>query len=146
MTLSIQEQEQFISILDKEEQQIISRRFNSLKAITESSGDLRPSALDEGDMAESCAQSAVSLGLLKSFEETLKKIKAARERISKGTFGQCDDCGHDISRLRLLAVPYETKCIQCKEREEQERAEAQVLKRRLPFLPGLDDDEEGSQV
>lgn len=144
MTLSLQEQGQFISILDKEEEQVIPRRTNSLRVITESSSDSNRFALDEEDMAESCGQLAVSIGLLKSSEETLKKIEAARERINKGTFGQCGDCGNDIPWPRLLAVPYETKCVRCKEREEQERAEAQAIKRRLPFLSRFDDDEEVS--
>jgi DnaK suppressor protein len=55
----------------------------------------------------------------------LKKIDAALERIDNGTFGECLDCGADISTDRLLARPTATMCICCK--EDQERGEGHVL-------------------
>ena len=55
----------------------------------------------------------------------VKKIDAALERVNKGTFGECLDCGTDISTERLLARPTATMCICCK--EDQERGEEHVL-------------------
>lgn len=55
----------------------------------------------------------------------MKKIDAALERIDKGTYGECLDCGADIETDRLLARPTATMCICCK--EEQERGEGHVL-------------------
>ena len=55
----------------------------------------------------------------------MKKIDAALERVNNGTFGECLDCGADISTDRLFARPTATMCICCK--EEQERREDQVL-------------------
>lgn len=54
----------------------------------------------------------------------LKKIDDALERINKGTFGECLECGCDIEEKRLEARPTATQCIGCK--EEQEQAEAHV--------------------
>ncbi|GEM_PF-1661866 len=55
----------------------------------------------------------------------LKKVDAALERISNGTFGECSDCGDEISETRLLARPTADLCICCK--EDQERGEEHVL-------------------
>jgi DnaK suppressor protein len=55
----------------------------------------------------------------------LKKVDHALEKIEAGTFGECEECGENISMKRLLARPIATQCIHCK--EEQEREEGQVL-------------------
>jgi DnaK suppressor protein len=49
----------------------------------------------------------------------INKIKDALERIDKGDFGICDECGEDISEARLKARPVTTLCINCKMDEEQ---------------------------
>lgn len=51
----------------------------------------------------------------------LKKVKYSLEKIEQGTFGECEDCGADITLARLKARPTATLCIHCK--EEQERGE-----------------------
>lgn len=50
----------------------------------------------------------------------IKKIKQALERIDKGTYGICEDCGDDIELKRLEARPVTTLCIECKSRQERE--------------------------
>jgi DnaK suppressor protein len=54
----------------------------------------------------------------------LKKVSQAEERIMKGCFGECFDCGDEICLVRLKARPIATLCIGCK--EEQERAEQHI--------------------
>jgi DnaK suppressor protein len=49
----------------------------------------------------------------------IAKIEQALERVEKGTFGICDECGDDISEGRLKARPVTTLCIKCKEEQEQ---------------------------
>ncbi len=55
----------------------------------------------------------------------LKKVNQAEERISSGRFGECLECGHEISLDRLRARPMAGHCIDCK--EEQEREEIHVV-------------------
>lgn len=43
----------------------------------------------------------------------LALVNAALTRIKEGTFGQCVDCGDDISTERLNALPHAPKCINC---------------------------------
>jgi len=48
----------------------------------------------------------------------IAKIKAALDRLEKGTFGICEECGKDISDKRLKARPVTTLCIDCKKKQE----------------------------
>lgn len=44
----------------------------------------------------------------------LKHVNEALYRIEKGEFGICTDCGEEISRERLEAVPHTQLCVECK--------------------------------
>ena len=48
----------------------------------------------------------------------IKKIRNALNRIERGTFGVCEECGENISIKRLKARPVTTQCIDCKTKEE----------------------------
>jgi RNA polymerase-binding protein DksA len=49
----------------------------------------------------------------------LKAIEAAIERIEKGDYGLCMECGDLISEKRLEAVPAAELCINCKDKKEK---------------------------
>jgi DnaK suppressor protein len=53
----------------------------------------------------------------------IQKIRAALAKIEEGTYGECENCGEEISHERLLARPEASLCINCK--EEQEKVEKQ---------------------
>ena len=76
---------------------------------------------DEMDLASSEYLQSFTFRLRGREKTFLAKINKALEKISNGTFGQCEECGEDISVKRLKARPEATLCIRCK--EEQERAE-----------------------
>ncbi len=46
--------------------------------------------------------------------ELLAQIDAALERIEKGTYGTCGNCGREIALERLEATPWASLCIDCK--------------------------------
>ncbi|NIA30939.1 MAG: TraR/DksA family transcriptional regulator [Actinobacteria bacterium] len=48
----------------------------------------------------------------------LYHLDRALERIEKGEFGSCINCGKEINPERLEAVPHARLCIECKSREE----------------------------
>ena len=48
----------------------------------------------------------------------IKEIEEALDRIERGDFGICQECGGIISEKRLLAEPTSLLCIECKEKEE----------------------------
>lgn len=49
-------------------------------------------------------------------------IDEALRRIKDGSYGVCQSCGKMIGAARLEAVPHARLCIDCKSREEQQKA------------------------
>jgi DnaK suppressor protein len=67
---------------------------------------------------------AESLELLDDLErEQMEAAEAALERIAAGTYGKCPDCGREIPRARLDAVPWAERCEADQERFEREQRE-----------------------
>jgi RNA polymerase-binding transcription factor DksA len=60
-----------------------------------------------------------TIGLFENTNARLAAINAALERIDAGTFGSCEECGHDIGRDRLQSVPYSRQCIDCARKAQQ---------------------------
>lgn len=81
----------------------------------------RPTSGDEADQASSEINLNLSLRLQERDRLLIQKIDYALAKINKGTLGECDDCGADIEIKRLLARPYTTLCIACKEEQEHQR-------------------------
>jgi len=54
-------------------------------------------------------------------QQTLVAIEAAIRRISEGSFGKCITCGDEINKVRLEAIPWATKCIACKTKDEKRK-------------------------
>lgn len=53
-------------------------------------------------------------------EHVLRAIDEALERLDDGSFGLCVACGQEIAVDRLRAMPYATKCIECKRAEKKD--------------------------
>ncbi len=53
----------------------------------------------------------------------LAKVNKALERIEKGTYGKCQNCGQNIPKERLEAVPYAACCEECQRKEDTIEAE-----------------------
>lgn len=51
-------------------------------------------------------------------EEIRRHIGAALKRIGEGSFGRCEDCGGEIPKQRLDAIPYTPYCVYCEKRHE----------------------------
>lgn len=72
----------------------------------------------EKDFAEQATQSEnddVLNALDNEAQQTLIQINHALQRLSEGTYGQCQTCGEMISIQRLEAIPYASECITCAE-------------------------------
>ena len=61
----------------------------------------------------------VDYSLEENSSHVLREIEAALVRIDNGSFGTCVSCGKPIGEERLEAMPYATKCIECKRLEAQ---------------------------
>ncbi|MBN1494054.1 MAG: TraR/DksA C4-type zinc finger protein [Candidatus Omnitrophica bacterium] len=91
------------------------------KSQKDASGDLSGYSFHMADMATDNYDRDFNLGLASSEREILKKIDEALRSIDDGSYGVCELCGCKISVERLKALPFATKCIPCKEKEEKKQ-------------------------
>lgn len=54
-----------------------------------------------------------------ALELKLQDINAALEKIAKGTYGICEECGKEIDIRRLETKPEAKYCIECKKKLDQ---------------------------
>jgi DnaK suppressor protein len=87
--------------------------------------------LDQGESSEVDIQEDIEFALIQMKSETLNKIDAALRRLEEGTYGDCFECGEEISQARLRALPFAVRCKDCEEaRETAEQRERVMAQRR----------------
>ncbi|HUW13184.1 MAG TPA: TraR/DksA C4-type zinc finger protein [Anaerolineae bacterium] len=64
-------------------------------------------------------EQAASLALRRNQERMLERVEHALGHMESGTYGLCERCGEKIDYARLEAIPYATRCINCKPRAER---------------------------
>ena len=52
--------------------------------------------------------------------DTLSQVRAALQRIEHGEYGSCIDCGKEIERKRLEAVPWSPYCLEDQDKHDKE--------------------------
>ena len=80
---------------------------------SEASGDLSSMPIHMADIGSDNFEQEFTLSLMENDEETLDLIESALVRIEEGTYGSCTDCGAQIPKTRLNAIPYTPHCIKC---------------------------------
>lgn len=108
----------FRELLEEKRQDILARAKQTLSQDMTLDQDDLP---DEMDLASSEYLQSFTFRLRGREKVFLDKIQRALERIDEGSFGNCEECGEEISPKRLEARPETTLCIRCK--EDQERVE-----------------------
>ena len=105
------------SLLLKEKETILSeiREKTEIHGVNKTEiGDAIDSSVEEQDRELDL--------LLQEREQTrLEGIEIALKRIESDDFGYCDECGEEISKKRLLAVPLARTCINCQSNIERNR-------------------------
>jgi DnaK suppressor protein len=109
------------------EKQLLARRADLLSQIASlrggAVGRAEASAEHFGTPEDSRAQvtSARDLEFALDARETaeLAAVDDALKRIEDGVYGQCVDCGVEISTARLRAAPEAPRCIGCQEKLER---------------------------
>jgi DnaK suppressor protein len=82
---------------------------------------------DPNGMPEADVHDDIEFALLQMKAETLTKITAALERLEEGTYGYCYECGEEIARQRLRALPFAARCRDCEEVHELELNRERML-------------------
>lgn len=74
---------------------------------------------DEAEVASNDISNNLSIHLHERSLKSLMEIDKALNKISNGTYGECEDCGELITPRRLQARPLAPLCISCMEEKEQ---------------------------
>lgn len=88
----------------------------------DSSGDLSSYSYHMADQGTDAEEREKAYLLASKNGRLLYHIDEALRRIKDKTYGKCQECGGDISVVRLEAVPHARLCIDCKEKEEKKKA------------------------
>ena len=87
-------------------------------------GSKERDVLDQGESSEVDIQDDIEFALIQMKSETLSKVNEALRRLDENTYGNCFECGDEITEARLRALPFAVRCKECEEaRETAERRE-----------------------
>lgn len=89
------------------------------KSQKEASGDISGYTYHMADVATDNYDREFSLGLASNERKVLYELDDALKRIEDGSFGICDDCKGQITKIRLKAVPSARLCIKCQQKREK---------------------------
>jgi DnaK suppressor protein len=76
---------------------------------------------DEMDTARSLADIETHSALIERVEDRLKAIDEAFDRLDRGVYGICQQCGEQIPIERLKALPFAAYCVDCQQKRNSER-------------------------
>jgi DnaK suppressor protein len=68
---------------------------------------------DKEDNASEVDEYSDNVAVEDNLEKHLKEVDAALERMEKGTYGICENCGKEIEIERLKAYPEARICLTC---------------------------------
>jgi len=88
-----------------------------VKPLHETMSDVNSRQGDLADQASGNNEVHIQLKLKQTDAKILQAIEEALERIQKGTYGVCRDCGDPIAEARLNAIPWTRVCITCKAKQ-----------------------------
>ena len=74
---------------------------------------------DLGELGEQRIRDAVVQAEQERDVDELRQIAVAKERMDRGEYGECVDCGVDIAVARLEVQPAAVRCVPCQERYER---------------------------
>ena len=89
---------------------LLARYFGELERADE---ELESRESEEIERATEQWDATVLDRLGQADRRALTEIVEALQRIERGTYGVCDDCGERIAMARLEALPTATSCISC---------------------------------
>ncbi|MBP1635753.1 MAG: dksA [Acidobacteria bacterium] len=118
-------------MLEERRSQILSQVHEKIRDVrTENVSGKVNTVLDPGESSEAGIQEDIEFALIQMKAETLHKINEALERLEEGAYGNCFECGEEISRQRLRALPFAVRCIDCEEARETAQKRERMLSQR----------------
>jgi RNA polymerase-binding transcription factor DksA len=86
----------------------------------DASGNLSNVPLHMADLSTDSFEQEMSATLLKNERQIQIEVASALDRIEQDKFGQCQQCGRDLSEGRLNALPYTRYCVECAQNAEED--------------------------
>jgi len=118
-------------ILDDRRREILNEVKSKMKDVrAEGSSGMIHSVADAAETSEADIQDDIEFALIQMKAETLHKIGEALARLEDGTYGNCFECGEEISRQRLRALPFAVRCKDCEEAREVAAQRERLLSQR----------------
>ncbi|MCR4343569.1 MAG: TraR/DksA family transcriptional regulator [Candidatus Scalindua sp.] len=74
---------------------------------------------DTADMASNMIDDESVMSIAQGEAKEIEQIDYALNKIKNGKYGNCENCGKSINKERLMAIPFVSLCIKCKEDEER---------------------------
>lgn len=74
---------------------------------------------DPADMAANAYTKELLISMSANDRKLLTLIDEALERVEKGEYGECINCGEPVSDKRLDAVPWARYCLKCQDLQER---------------------------
>lgn len=68
---------------------------------------------DRATLAKAFTQRERKESIIADAEHQWEKIENAFDRLSRGTYGRCSQCGEDINVDRLKVIPAAEYCVKC---------------------------------
>jgi len=94
-------------------------REDAQRAREDTVPDLAGPAPDAGDASVADLIAGLDSSEFERDITEFREIEAALDRIAKGGYGICTDCGSDIAFERLRAQPAARRCISCQSAHER---------------------------
>jgi len=120
-----EELEKYEKLLLKKREELLraiqDKRSQTNKTTREATGDLSSYSYHMADQGTDAIEREKAFMIASKSGRLIYHIDQALMRIRKGEFGICHSCGKPIQKARLTAVPHARLCIECKEKEEQEK-------------------------
>jgi DnaK suppressor protein len=123
--------EELKRMLDDRRREIMSEVHDKIRDVrSEGSKKKLSEVFDAGESSESDIQEDIEFALIQMKAETLSKINEALTRLEEGAYGYCFECGEEISKQRLRALPFAVRCKDCEEAREAALQRERLLAQR----------------
>jgi DnaK suppressor protein len=120
-------------ILEERRREILAQVQEKMRGVRNEGGTGDgQGVLDAAESSEADIQDEIEFALIQMKSETLHRIEEALTRLDEGTFGNCFECGDEISERRLRALPFAVRCKDCEEARELAERRERVLSQRRP--------------
>ena len=75
---------------------------------------------DTAEIASNIMEDNTVMSIAQGEAREINQIDSTLKKIEEGKYGVCDCCGRDINKHRLMAIPFVSLCVKCKEAEERD--------------------------